>query len=241
MGKLLEERGKPQKRPSFPVGKSPAVFPGPDIRFELVLSGTLQVEDKSHVEAIVRHLQVLLQDPRLTLLEVRSGSIILQLQCSQAAFDRLVLKLAGGKPAEIMGIPIEEIRMLEGNSWEEAQFEAVGRFIERSIVSLDINPMTKTGAPSKNSAKQKEIIERRNDLLQFLDDDVLALEQRLTLLQKLRGLTQGYTQNDNVREQRLKGLFNTQLLGEVWNARYVVSNQSLIDLIGKIQKALGEN
>jgi hypothetical protein len=124
LSKIREERAKPSRKPQFPMGSHPKAFPGTiahpkrDVQFELVLSGGLQVEDKSQVEAIVRHLQNLLRDPHLTLLEVRAGSIILRLRCSQAGFERLRMLHKDGGLSEIMGFTLEQIRPFRLNVYE---------------------------------------------------------------------------------------------------------------------------
>ena len=78
------------------------------MKFEMVLSGTLEEANRSRVEAVVRHLQKLLNDPDLTLQEVRNGSIVLKLQCSQAGFDRLKLLQTSGRLNTVMGFFVDE-------------------------------------------------------------------------------------------------------------------------------------
>ena len=165
LDKLRESRGKPKQKPKFPASK-PALFPGTElnhrsqksVKFEMVLSGTLDEANKSRVEAVVRHLQNLLDEPNLTLQEVRAGSIVLELQCSQAAFDRLRLLRASGQLDEVMGVPVQEIRAVGGQSSDKALQgkETLSLLVgalhhrDRSVLNRAVEELGRMGAAAKS-------------------------------------------------------------------------------------------
>lgn len=81
------------------------------VKWEFVWSATIDQARKSRVEAILIQLRELAIDENLTILEVREGSVILVLEGSQEGFDRLSELFKTGQLSEILGIPVEDVRL----------------------------------------------------------------------------------------------------------------------------------
>lgn len=81
------------------------------MKWEFVWSATIDQARKSRVEAILIQLRELAIDENLTILEVREGSVILVLEGSQEGFDRLSELFKSGQLSEILGIPLEDVRL----------------------------------------------------------------------------------------------------------------------------------
>jgi len=166
--KLRENRGKPTQKPKFPASKR-AAFPGTEsnscpqrsVRFEMVLSGTIEEVNKSRVEAVVRHLQNLLDDPDLTLQEIRNGSIVLQLWCSQAGYDRLMRLRKSGQLNEVMGFPVEDIR-------------APHHIITTNLGPLNLPPALRALAREFHEAAAA----KARELISLLEDEDLTVRER---------------------------------------------------------------
>jgi formylglycine-generating enzyme required for sulfatase activity len=81
------------------------------VRYEFVLSGSIEEIDKHRINAIFSHLQTLVGDPSLTLIKVESGSIKLILEGSFDGFNHLSRLIETGELREILGIPIQGMEM----------------------------------------------------------------------------------------------------------------------------------
>lgn len=90
------------------VDRSPS--PKPQIRWELVWSATIDDARKERVEAILAHLRELAIDDALTLVKIEKGSVILVLQGSPEGFERIQALFREGRLAELLGIPVEDVR-----------------------------------------------------------------------------------------------------------------------------------
>jgi hypothetical protein len=77
------------------------------VRYEFVLSGSIEEIDQHRINAIFSHLQTLIGDPSLTLIKVESGSIKLILEGSFDGFNHLSRLIETGELREILGIPIQ--------------------------------------------------------------------------------------------------------------------------------------
>jgi hypothetical protein len=111
----LKTDRKPARPLAFP-GRSPKLFPGTTdghdqatVEFKMVLTGTISVEDKTQIEAIVAHLKKLSKDADLTLLKVEEGSLVLCLQCSREGFERLQ-RLSNVETLNILGFDVVELK-----------------------------------------------------------------------------------------------------------------------------------
>jgi hypothetical protein len=80
-------------------------------KYELVLTGSISELEKPKLEAILEHLQKLLEDPLITLKEVESGSIILRLEGSLKGFERLQFLFKNNRITEILGSALAEVRL----------------------------------------------------------------------------------------------------------------------------------
>jgi TIR domain len=81
------------------------------VRYEFVLSGSIEEIDQHRINAIFSHLQTLIEDPSLTLIKVESGSIKLILEGSFDGFNHLSRLIETGELREILGIPIQGMEM----------------------------------------------------------------------------------------------------------------------------------
>lgn len=81
-----------------------------DFTYFLVFSGTLKKEvDRQRAEAIVAHLQQLVEDPFLTLQRIKPGSVVLVLKGSQEGFEVIEALFNSGQLTEILGLHLEEV------------------------------------------------------------------------------------------------------------------------------------
>jgi hypothetical protein len=104
---LSGSRAKPQSEPEFPgeSGSQEPDFPG-CIHFALVLDGTFEGVSRGRVEAIVAHLRKLLNDPNVTITEVRPGSVILSITCAARTFRSFSELLRRGEILDLEGMRI---------------------------------------------------------------------------------------------------------------------------------------
>lgn len=81
-------------------------------KLEIVWSGTIDAIDQSRVKAIIQHLRELALDDKLTISEVKEGSVILVLAGSRAGLERLLQLYQTGELRELLGIPVEDVRLV---------------------------------------------------------------------------------------------------------------------------------
>jgi anti-anti-sigma factor len=106
-----------------------------NVQWMLVLSGTIDDCNRSKAEAIVSHLQILMDDPSITLMQLKEGSIKLFLEGSQDTFEAIQYLFEEGLLQEVFEFPIQDIalstfdeeyleRFLENVPFEKEQKEA---------------------------------------------------------------------------------------------------------------------
>jgi RNA polymerase sigma factor (sigma-70 family) len=84
-----------------------------NIKYEFVLTGSVDEVSRQKLEAIVAHLQTITGDSSLTLLRVEPGSIKLILEGSEAGFKQLENFFNQGRLLEIEGFSIKSITTLK--------------------------------------------------------------------------------------------------------------------------------
>lgn len=104
---LVGGRAKPLSEPKFPGAQEDEEpdFPG-SVHFALVLDGIFEEASRGRVEAIVAHLRRLLNDPSVTINEVRRGSMILSITCEAKAFHLLERLLRNHEIDDVEGMSI---------------------------------------------------------------------------------------------------------------------------------------
>ncbi|MGI4736082.1 MAG: toll/interleukin-1 receptor domain-containing protein [Janthinobacterium lividum] len=89
---IFSKRNKPVNEPNFPgeTNKEPC-FPGVkiEISYILVLDGIFSQYDKAKIEAVLAHLQNLLEDSNLTISSVQRGSAIITIRGNEDSFKVL--------------------------------------------------------------------------------------------------------------------------------------------------------
>jgi hypothetical protein len=80
------------------------------VRYEVVLR-IPNKPNESQLQQIKMSLRQQGQDPELIIREVKEGSVILVLEGSQEGFDRLSELFKTGQLSEILGIPVEDVRL----------------------------------------------------------------------------------------------------------------------------------
>ena len=79
------------------------------IKYEFVLSGSVDEASRQKLEAIVAHLQTITGDSSLTLVRVEPGSIKLILEGSEDGFHQLEDLLRKGQLVEVEGLTVESV------------------------------------------------------------------------------------------------------------------------------------
>jgi hypothetical protein len=83
-----------------------------EVMWFLVLSGTINNEvDRQRAEAIVAHLQKVLEDPFLKIQEIKKGSVVLVLQGSREGFEWAEYLFITGELTELLGVPVLDVRL----------------------------------------------------------------------------------------------------------------------------------
>ncbi|GEM_PF-1078477 len=83
-----------------------------EVMWFLVLSGTINSEvDRQRAEAIVAHLQKILEDPFLKIQEIKKGSVVLVLQGSREGFEWAEYLFRTGELTELLGVPVLDVRL----------------------------------------------------------------------------------------------------------------------------------
>ncbi|HEY0772138.1 MAG TPA: CHAT domain-containing protein, partial [Sphingobacteriaceae bacterium] len=80
-------------------------------KWVLVLSATIEDIDKEKAQAIVEHLKRLSKDSSLTLLEVKSGSVLLILESSPEEFNKIKRLFELKELTEVLGISILDVTL----------------------------------------------------------------------------------------------------------------------------------
>jgi RNA polymerase sigma factor (sigma-70 family) len=139
---LKSGRIKPSLPPKFPY------IPGPDFppvsrgdepeethrtRFSLVLSGTIDSMNRPTVEAILEHIKKFASDASITLVEVKSGSVILIFEGSLEGVGRLHELVNAGELKTVSG------HRLEG--FDFGSFEQLRRSRLDSLVKSSLNKL----------------------------------------------------------------------------------------------------
>lgn len=89
--------------------------------WRLVLSAKFNETTRAQVLLILEHLTDLLEDPRLTLKEVKEGSLVLVLSGSEDGFEWMYYLFKSGQVTELLGFPILEVRLATVNLSEWLQ------------------------------------------------------------------------------------------------------------------------
>jgi RNA polymerase sigma-70 factor, ECF subfamily len=117
--RIRVERGKPAAQPHFPGVQQPK-YPGsviaPSIEsaeYKVVITGTINEDQKDTLEAIVAHLRKLTGDASLTLLQVRKGSTVLVLRGTSAGFEHLRTLQKDGTLTHLLGYEVKDVELLE--------------------------------------------------------------------------------------------------------------------------------
>lgn len=101
---ICHQRSIPQTDtcPASAEGKS-------DIRYFLVLTGTVDVLDEPKIRALVKHIRKISGDAELTLEAIKSGSIILHFKGTPEGFERLHAAFYAGALREVLGFSLKDV------------------------------------------------------------------------------------------------------------------------------------
>lgn len=96
-----------------------------EITWLLVLTAQFNEENRQQALAIIEHLKNILEDPKLTLREMKEGSIVLVLSGSQDGFEWMYYLFKSGEVTELLGIPILDVRLATVNliQWLQRNFD----------------------------------------------------------------------------------------------------------------------
>jgi|JI71714B2RNA_FD_contig_31_3633527_length_1997_multi_5_in_0_out_0_2 Protein of unknown function (DUF1822) len=91
----------------------------------LVLSAQITEINKPEALAIIEHLKNILEEPKLTLKEVKEGSVVLVLSGSQDGFEWMYYLLKSGDVTQLLGIQILDVRLATVNltQWFQRNFD----------------------------------------------------------------------------------------------------------------------
>lgn len=154
---VREGRQKPVRAPTFPPSSRPPAFP-PDgaahqpavkvetarVQYTMVVSGTINADDKALIEAMVEHLRRVSKDASLTLIKVEKGSVRLVLEGTRHGFERLVELVGSGELKELVGREVQDLKpSREGDAGEEgyesALYHVLLRFAKNVLTSWEGN------------------------------------------------------------------------------------------------------
>ncbi len=126
-----------------------------NVRWALVLSGTVSDVDRPVANAIVEHLRKISGDATLTLTRIKPGSVILILDGSLEGFERMRALLRKGALSEIGGHAVEDVRLAPD---VESETPSGAGFLDMSTQTPD-NPAS-IGAPTGPDATLSELFQR---------------------------------------------------------------------------------
>jgi len=125
--------GKPVDRPVLRIhprlSKEGAIEEPPRKRWTLTLKANLDDLDKGQIEAIVEQLRQITQDSSITLKEVARGSVVMQMEGSEDAFQVIRYLFAEGDLSSVEGIDLIEFASGWGrtNALSEELYELMAR------------------------------------------------------------------------------------------------------------------
>jgi hypothetical protein len=81
------------------------------VRFTLVLSGTVDEVNRARAEAIIAHLKNVVGDVEMTLEEIKPGSVLLVLSSSTEDIEVVEWMFKTGQLPELLGFPVLDVRL----------------------------------------------------------------------------------------------------------------------------------
>jgi nucleoside phosphorylase len=155
-------------------GKSVSSVPSrikENVRWIMVLTGTIDEMDKPKIEAIVDHLRKVSRDADLTFKKLTLGSVILTFESTRSGFDMIKAEFDSHRLKEINGLKIEEIQEINIDTFikmvqsrkEIGLEELIAKYyplIGRAIRSVAIN------------ATKEEIEEAVDDVFVIIWNDI---------------------------------------------------------------------
>jgi hypothetical protein len=109
---------------THPVQESANIQSRPSgTRWEIVLGGTIDDVNKHRALEFFISVQKLLSDPTLRLIEIKSGSIVLVLEGSREAFDRMKSIVQSGQLDKLLEFEIKEISEAQDEEWDSNQLD----------------------------------------------------------------------------------------------------------------------
>jgi len=91
-----------------------------------VIDGNYADTDKPKIEAIASHLRTQLGDASLTILAVRQGSVLLEIESSVAAFKKMKELFVGGELTQLLGHSILRVTSISPARSEQPRPETAG-------------------------------------------------------------------------------------------------------------------
>ncbi len=85
-------------------------------KYQIVLSGSVDDLSEERIKAILKHLQSIAGDESLTIKEIKSGSIKLELEGSEEGFKVIEALCKEGKLTEVLGLRIKTVTYTDPSS-----------------------------------------------------------------------------------------------------------------------------
>ncbi|WP_017719549.1 DUF1822 family protein [Kamptonema formosum] len=179
-----------------------------EVMWFLVLSGTINNEvDRQRAEAIVAHLQKILEDPFLKIQELKKGSVVLVLQGYQEGFEWAEYLFRTGELTELLGVPVLDVRLAPAPiNWRQ--------FLQNLFEPYWQQPEQLLPAGAHRSAKGSNALEAILNLIHLLQTS----QDEPTRRQAAEALGKTGTGNPNAISALTQLLRNSQDPETLWQA-----------------------
>ncbi len=114
-------------------------------QYVLVFSATIDEVDKERAEAIVAHLREISKDARLTLIEIKEGSVKLLLKGTREGFDRLESLFKSKKLSEELGVEVTDLQWSVTSSERESTHQDLKSIPRRVRIANVVGEATSPG------------------------------------------------------------------------------------------------
>ncbi|MFN6540685.1 MAG: pentapeptide repeat-containing protein [Nostoc sp. EkiNYC01] len=104
-----------------------------------ILSGTIDTVDKAKLKAIEEHLRKISGDANLTFTDVEEGSIKITLEGSSEGLARLQELFESGELTEVLGIPVEDIQIRDGEDSDNNESKQFKNFSGIDLRGIDLS------------------------------------------------------------------------------------------------------
>lgn len=132
-------------------------------KINVYLCGIFSKTNEDKIRAKLREVEKLLDDEQIILLKIEKGSIVLKLQSSIRAYEKLLALSESGQLQEILGFPIENIELesvepIDTREWLESLFNNSWQPTETVLATSSLRSFETDIESSENIVSKAKII-----------------------------------------------------------------------------------